>query len=115
MQTYVAEIEGRAVIAFRAENEGEAQMWIDNEEGVRAELKVLENEGRPLWDGTAKISVRAATVAEQLAIIKKMSVELSEQDGDHKPADTLVFLVPVVDPTDDVGKVPGTPIRQPKE
>ena len=114
MQTYVAEIEGRAVMSFRAENECEAQLWINSEEEVRAELKVLENEGRPLWNGRAIISVRAATVAEQLARMK-LSVELSQDDGHHKTADTLVFLVPVADPTDHVGKVPGTPIRQPKE
>jgi hypothetical protein len=45
----------------------------------------------------------------------KLNVELSQDDGHHKTADTLVFLVPVADPTDHVGKVPGTPIRQPKE
>jgi hypothetical protein len=114
MQTYVAEIDGRAVLSFRAENEREAQMWIDSEEEVRAELKVLENEGRRLWDGKAKISVRAATVAEQLARMK-LSVEVSQEDGHHETADTLVFLVPVADPTDNAGRVPGTPIREPKE
>ena len=50
MQTYVAEVAGRAVIAFRAKDEIEAQKWIDTEEDVRSDLAVLENEGRPLWD-----------------------------------------------------------------
>jgi hypothetical protein len=37
MQTYVAEVAGRAVIAFRAKDEIEAQKWIDTEEDVRSD------------------------------------------------------------------------------
>lgn len=103
MQTYVAEIDGRAVIAFRASNDAEAQMWLYTKEAVRSDLAVLQNEGRPLWDGETPIVVRAATFAEKAAWRRK-SVELSEEDADHDPDDTLVFLVPVSDPTDDEGE-----------
>jgi hypothetical protein len=41
--------------------------------------------------------VRAATFAEKAAWRRK-SVELSEEDADHDPDDTLVFLVPVTEP-----------------
>jgi hypothetical protein len=98
MQTYVAEVAGRAVIAFRAKDEIEAQKWIDTEEDVRSDLAVLENEGRPLWDGETAIVVRAATFAEKAAWTRK-SVELSEEEGDYNPNDTLAFLVPITDPT----------------
>jgi hypothetical protein len=98
MQTYVAEVAGRAVIAFRAKDEIEAQEWIDTEEDVRSDLAVLENEGRPLWDGETPIVVRAATFVEKAAWTRK-SVELSEEEGDYNPNDTLAFLVPITDPT----------------
>ena len=103
MNTYVAEIDGRAVIAFRAENEEEAQAWLecdhDDAKAVRADLMVLESEGRPVWDGEVEIVARPATIAEQAAWRSK-SVELGEEYDDHDPDDTLVFLVPVTDPTD---------------
>ena len=98
MQTYVAEIDGSAVIAFRASNDAEAQMWLYTKEAVRSDLAVLQNEGRPLWDGETPIVVRAATFAEKAAWTRK-SVELSEEEGDYNPNDTLAFLVPITDPT----------------
>ena len=64
MKTYVAEIDGRAVLAFRAENEREADAWLKSSEAVLDYLAVLENEGRPLWDGESEISVRYASNAE---------------------------------------------------
>jgi hypothetical protein len=97
VQTYVAEVAGRAVIAFRAKDEIEAQKWIDTEKAVRSDLAVLENEGRPLWDGETPIVVRAATFAEKAAWRRK-SVEASEEEDDHDPDDTLAFLVPVTRP-----------------
>jgi hypothetical protein len=64
MQTYVAEIDGRAVMAFRAKNGLEPQNWLDTAQTVRAELMVLQSEGKPLWDGR-EIIARAATLAEK--------------------------------------------------
>jgi hypothetical protein len=94
MQTYVAEIEGRAIMAFRARNEEQAQVWVANEESIRSDLLALESQGRRLWDGKTELVVRAATIPEQAAWRKK-SVELTEQDADHHPDGALVFLVPV--------------------
>jgi len=76
MQTYVAEIDGRAVMAFRAKNGLEAQNWLDTAQTVRAELMVLQSEGKPLWDGRMEIIARAATLAEKAAYRRK-SVEMS--------------------------------------
>jgi hypothetical protein len=100
MRTYVAEIEGRAVIAFRAKSAEEAQFWIGSAKAVRADLAVLEDEGRPLWDGQTEIRVRAANYAEQAAWRRK-SVEMTEEDGEHNPNDTLLFFLAVSDPTDE--------------
>jgi hypothetical protein len=98
MQTYVAEIEGRAIMAFRARNNEQAQVWVASEESIRSDLVALESQGRPLWDGKTELVVRAATIPEQAAWRKK-SVELTEQDADHDPDDALVFLIPVTGPT----------------
>jgi hypothetical protein len=47
MKTYVARIGGKAVLAFRAEDEDEARAIIDDEEGsMRSDLKVLVGNGR---------------------------------------------------------------------
>jgi hypothetical protein len=57
MQTYVAEINGEAILAFRAEDD-EAARRIVCEEGsgfqvvVRGCSGLLRADGRALWDGT---------------------------------------------------------------
>jgi hypothetical protein len=76
---------------------GSRHMWLDAEEAVRADLAVLENERHPLWDRKTNIVVRAATIAEQAAWRSK-SVELSEDEDDHDPDDTVAFLVSVKGP-----------------
>ena len=50
MAVYVAEIDGRAVVAFNAENDLEAQVVIEDEI-FQNDLAVLESRGRPIWDG----------------------------------------------------------------
>ena len=41
MKTYVAHIGGEAVLAFRAEDDDQAQEMIQNHEGLRSDLRVL--------------------------------------------------------------------------
>src|SRR6266480_495977 len=59
MTVFVAEINGRAIAAFNAENEIHAEGCAASKP-LRADLTVLENEGRPLWNGTDEIFVRKA-------------------------------------------------------
>ena len=99
MKTYVAEIDGRAVLAFRAESEREADAWFNSSEAIRDDPAVLENEGRPLWDGESEIAVRYATNGET-ALWRQRAAELSEEDGAPLD-DVIVFLLPVTDPTDE--------------
>ena len=99
MKTYVAEIDGRAVLAFRAEDEREADAWLKSSEAVLDDLAGLENEGRPLWDGESEISVRYASNAET-ALWRQRAAERTEKDGGPLD-DVIVFLVPVTDPMDD--------------
>ena len=81
-------------MAFRAKNGLEAQDWLDTAQTIRAELMVLQSEGKPLWDGRMEIIARAATLAEKAAYRRK-SVEMSFADEDHNPDDALALLVPV--------------------
>ena len=57
MNTYVALIAGKAVLAFRAEDDDEARAMVDDQAGsMRSDLKVLVGtDGKPLWDGKSAI------------------------------------------------------------
>ena len=54
MNTYVAVIDGKAVLAFRAVDDDQARAIVDDQEGsMRSDLKVLVGtDGKPLWDGS---------------------------------------------------------------
>ena len=60
---YVAEINGRGIAAFNVTDELMAKKFV-KQELFESELMVLENDGKPLWDGHSDISVRPATQAE---------------------------------------------------
>jgi hypothetical protein len=66
MKTYVAIVGLQAVLAFRAEDDAQAQAMIDDHEGdVRSELLELTGpDGKPLWDGKSAIRVKEATTAQ---------------------------------------------------
>ncbi len=91
MTIYVAEINGEALIAFRADDDEEARAMADDSDGdVRgALLEVVRVDGTPLWDGTAVIGVRAASDVER-------AQWQAEADGDNDEFE--VFLIPVYDP-----------------
>ena len=52
MNTYVAIINGKAVLAFRAEDDDEARAIIEDEGGsMRSDLRALAGmDGKSLWD-----------------------------------------------------------------
>ena len=58
MTVYVAEILGRGIAAFDAANDAEATQVRLTDKAFRRDLTVLQNEGRPLWDGVSQIYVR---------------------------------------------------------
>jgi hypothetical protein len=62
MDTYVAIINGKAVLAFRAEDDDEARAIIEDEGGsMRSDLRALAGmDGKSLWDGKSAIEVREA-------------------------------------------------------
>ena len=89
MNVYVAEIAGRGIAAFDAADDADAQLHLADKAFVR-DLLVLQNQGRPLWDGVSKIQLRNASPEEAAAWQSGLVV------GDE---DRFVFLVPVVDPS----------------
>ncbi|MGB8633588.1 MAG: hypothetical protein WCD69_30145 [Xanthobacteraceae bacterium] len=99
MNTYVAIIGGKAVLTFRAVDDDQAHAMIDDQEGsVRSDLKVLvDMDGKPLWDGTTAIQVRAAT-AEQDAEWKRSRDQAIidgeiDLDAGNNPDEWNVYLL----------------------
>src|SRR5215470_6304824 len=63
MTVYVAEIKGRGIAAFHADNGAEAERLV-RDRVFRDDLMVLASNGLPLWDGVADIQVRQALPEE---------------------------------------------------
>ena len=96
MQTYVAEIDGRAIFAFRAADDTNAQAWLDIHAVMRHTLETLHSGGRRIWNGQAHIIARRAS-AREAKIWSKLSREVAGIDP-FEEADTItVWLVPTSD------------------
>ena len=99
MTIYVAEIEGRAIVAFGAENEAEAADLIEAE-WLHDDLMVLESNGRPLWDGKSEIHLREAVEEERARWESSWAAALLKGDATAEEKDEwVVYLMPVSDPT----------------
>jgi hypothetical protein len=99
MTVYVAEINGRAVAAFNAENEIQAEVRASSKP-FRADLMVLENEGHPRWNGRDKIFIRKAFPAEEAQFDASQNRAIKDKEIDGTD-DWLMFLVPVTEPIED--------------
>jgi hypothetical protein len=91
MPVYVAEISGRGIAAFDAIDDAEAAKTRLTDRAFLRDLIVLQNHGKPLWDGVSQIGLRSASPEEAVKWQAGMTV-----DGQ----DRFVFLVPVVDPSE---------------
>jgi hypothetical protein len=108
MKTYVAEINGEAVIAFRAMDDDDASDMVSDEEGevqqsVNKESGVVRADGSPLWDGKSEIIARPATEAEDQSWREARDAEIGDAD-EGEPIDSeieedfddfSVYLIPV--------------------
>jgi hypothetical protein len=98
MKTYVASIGGKAVLAFRAEDDEQARAMIDEHEGdVRSDLQVLVGpDGKPLWDGKSAIQVREATPAQNAEWKQSRDQAISDGeidlDAGNDPNEWNVYL-----------------------
>jgi len=101
MRAYVAEIDGEALIAFRAEGDNDAY-YIVNETNGNLQLGlngfsgVVRVDGTPLWDGEMEIKVRPATDDEDKIWLDARDAEFGK--GDQSMGDDLdalnVYLIP---------------------
>ena len=99
MNTYVAIINGKAVLAFRAEDDDEARAIIEDEGGsMRSDLRALAGmDGKSLWDGESAIEVREATAAQHAEW--KQSRDQAIRDGEidldarNNPDEWNVYLI----------------------
>ena len=86
-KVYVIESNGVPILAFAATSHREAQSLL-REEWLKSDLRKLRTGGKPVWDGTVKLTIRHAGVeeAERYAAGAKAAPE----DEDDL---TLVYLV----------------------
>jgi len=99
MQTYVAVIGGKAVLAFRAGDDEQAQAIVDGN-SMRSDLqKITDMDGRPLWDGRSPIGVREASTAEHAEwetsrddAIRDGEIDL---DTGHDPDDWEIYFIEI--------------------
>ena len=87
-----------------AEDWEEAREFADSE-ALRADLLVLEHEGRPLWGGERELLVREAHPGEVSAWEASFARACAEGDADEDDRDDwatfLVEVAEVIDPSDD--------------
>ena len=87
-------------VAITNANEDEDRELLMSEE-FKDDLKVLESEGAPLWDGFASLNVRPATEAEKAEFEGADFDEDEEDDDDEEEGPYIMFLVDVTDPDED--------------
>ena len=88
---FTLEIAGRPV-AVTDVSETEARELFDSEE-FKDDLKVLESDDGPIWDGRAMLTVRAASQEEADEFREAQGDADQELDDEDGPL--IVFLVPV--------------------
>lgn len=93
---FTLEINGTAIVVTNAA-ENEARELLQTED-FKEDLKTLTVDGRPLWDGTSALTIRAASEDEISAFDEALDDEDYEDedptDDDDDPID-VVFLVEV--------------------
>jgi hypothetical protein len=116
MKTYVAEINGEAVMAFRAIDDDDARDMASDEDGdlqqsLHESSGVVREDGSPLWDGKSEIRVRPATEAEDEDWRTARDAEIEDADEgeliDSEMEDDFddfnVYLIPVKSVDDEEG------------
>ena len=94
LKTYVAVINGEAVMAFRALDDEDAHEMVSDEDGdVRQSLEessgIVREDGSPLWDGKSEIIARPATEAENEIWREARDAEITEGD-EGEPLDSEI-------------------------
>ncbi len=99
MGLFTIEAEGRPVMVVMAEDWEEARGFADSE-AFQADLRGLEHNGRPLWNGESTLLVREARPEEATAWQASFAQAYADGDADEEDReDWATFLSEVVDPT----------------
>ena len=85
---YALQSGGRAILAFPAKDNREAQSLL-REEWLRDDLRSVKSAGIAVWDGAEKLSVRPADAAE-IARFEQEARTLPDEEDDLQ----IVYLVP---------------------
>jgi hypothetical protein len=96
MTVYVAEIEGRGIAAFYAEN-GAAAMVRVRDRLFRDDLMVLATDGLPLWDGMADIQLRPAFPDEEARWLASRAKAIRHGNIEREDDTWIAFLVALTD------------------
>jgi hypothetical protein len=104
MKTYVTEINGEAIFAFRAETDEDAHQKMNGEEGgiqlgLNGFAGLRRENGEVLWDGESKIETRLATEDEHERWSRARDAESGGQQIDPTASDDpnafVAYLIPV--------------------
>jgi hypothetical protein len=98
VNTYVAEIDGEAILVFRAEDDDAARRIISEKDGgfqiaVLGYSGLLRADGRVIWNGTSPIRYRRASPHEHK---QWLAVRNSRSKSTDDPNDWIVYLVSVI-------------------
>jgi len=118
MKTYVAVINGEAIIAFRAMDDDDANDMVSDEDGdlqesLNESSGFVRADGSPLWDGKSEIIARPATEAEDQSWREARDAEIGNADEgelidseiEEDFADFNVYLIPVKSTGDEEGDI----------
>ena len=94
MPVYVAAIQGRAVVAFHADDDSGADRRICDPL-FRDDLMTLTTGGLPLWDGVADLVVRQALSNEEARWRSSRAHAISQGSIDSQDGAWITFLVPL--------------------
>ncbi|KLK93123.1 hypothetical protein AA309_11250 [Microvirga vignae] len=84
-------------IAITNADEEEARELLMSED-FKEDLKYLESEGAPIWDGFATLNVRPATEEEKAEFEGADFDDEEDEDDDEEDGPYIMFLVDVTDP-----------------
>ena len=97
MTVYVAEIKGRSVAAFGADNGSDAERLV-RDRVFRDDLMVLASGGLPLWDGVTNILVRQAHPDEEARWRASRAKAIRHGDIEGGEDAWIAFLVGLTNP-----------------
>ena len=96
MTVYVAEIKGRGIAAFYANNGSDAERLV-RDRVFRDDLMVLATGGLPLWDGVTDIEVRLARPDEEAKWRASRAKAIRQGNIEEKDVGWIAFLVVLTD------------------